>query len=188
MEIEPERVAEGEAVADDRTRFRRGGFELPLEGTESVRILRAMNVLRQYGPEAVADAHRRLLDQMEPDGLLIEGTCSPTGHRMVLNLLGPQRRPLVAFSIHPRHVPASPRELQAVLPKNHIHRMVPGEAIFELMEDWEQTWNSTAHHATFGPLCHWAAAGRELMQRRPDVLHRAAWLRRGWLFWRPGSP
>lgn len=189
VEIDPERVAAAKPAEDARTRFRRGGFELPLNAGETVRCIRAMNVLRQYGEDAVPDAHRALVAALLDGGLLAEGTSDPTGARMVVNLLRrradgpPEHR--VAFGANLRHPLESPRDLQPVLPKNLIHRVVPGEAVYGLMEGWDRAWRQTHAAATFGPRVHFAAAGRALMELRPDVERRPGLLREGWLVWRP---
>ena len=51
VEIDPERVAAAQPFADVRTMFRLGGFNLPLKPVETVRCIRAFNVLRQYEEE-----------------------------------------------------------------------------------------------------------------------------------------
>lgn len=184
FEIDAERVRVAQPHTDARTRFRRGGFDLPMAKDERVGLLRAMNVLRQYGPEAVAQAHADMRAKLVPGGVIVEGTSTPDGHHMVVNLLTRERPDEVLFCVNPRRVPDSPRDLQAILPKNHIHRMLPGEPVYELMEAWDRAWTTTQHTSVFGPLAHWAAAGRLLMER-PDVVRRPSLLRRGLLLWRP---
>ncbi|MEZ4321510.1 MAG: class I SAM-dependent methyltransferase [Myxococcota bacterium] len=190
VEIDPERVAAAAPFADERTRFRRGGFEVPLQSDESVRCIRAMNVLRQYPEDAVDDAYRTMLALLVPGGLLAEGTSNPSGSRMVVNLVhraepGSPSRRRVLFSANLRHALESPRELQPVLPKDLIHRVVPGEPIHDFMEAWERAWLQTHPAATFGSRVHFAAAGHALMAARGDVEHRPSLLRQGYLVWRP---
>jgi hypothetical protein len=184
FEIEPDRVARAQLHANARTRFRKGGFDLPLQGDEPAAVIRAMNVLRQYPPEAVPDAHAALLAKLRPGGLIVEGTSTPSGHHMVVNVLRHERPPEVLFCVNPRRLPTSPHALTAILPKNHIHRMVPGEPVFELMEAWERAWQTTQHTSVFGPLVHWSAAAT-LMMERPDVVRRPSLSRKGYLLWRP---
>ncbi|MEL6178129.1 MAG: class I SAM-dependent methyltransferase, partial [Myxococcota bacterium] len=75
VEIHPGRVAAAQAWSDGtRTRFVEGGFELGAVG-HRVRLLRAMNVLRQYRPEDVAKAHAQMGARLVEGGLLVEGTC-----------------------------------------------------------------------------------------------------------------
>ena len=88
VEIDQERVEAALPYADEITHFRLGGFNLPLNprtldegGTkgagqagESVRLIRAFNVLRQYEEKDFAPAYERLAQYVLPDGLMLEGT------------------------------------------------------------------------------------------------------------------
>lgn len=56
--------------------FVRGSFSLPMRG---VRLIRVMNVLRDGPPEAVAIAHTLLGGSLLDGGLVIEGSCAPSG-------------------------------------------------------------------------------------------------------------
>jgi hypothetical protein len=138
VEIDPERVAAALPYADDLTHFRRGGFNLPLtprpDGTpETVRAIRAFNVLRQYDEAAVAAAYAELAHGVLPGGLLVEGTSDPLGRHWVANVL---RRAADAPAWQPEALVFStnfrggwePALFQAVLPKNLIHRMTPRRA------------------------------------------------------------
>ncbi len=184
LELDPERVEAARDATDRLTRFRRGGFELPLLPDERPVLIRAMNVLRQYPPAVVEDVHRALLERLEPGGWLVEGTSTPSGRWMVVNLIRRGEPPLVLFSANPRVLPERPRALAAVLPKNHIHRVVPGQPVHGLFAAWERAWDRAASASSFGPLARWCEAGRRLMDR-PDVLARPGLLRRGFLLWRP---
>jgi len=90
VEIDPERVVAAQPYADELTQFRLGGFNLPLEGHERARLIRAFNVLRQYDQAQVIEAHETLGSYLLPGGLLVEGTSDPYGQVWVANLL---RRP-----------------------------------------------------------------------------------------------
>ena len=79
VEIDPQRVAAALPFADSRTFFRLGGFNLPLQPGETVRLIRAFNVLRQYEEHEVASAWEQMARGVLPGGLLIEGTSNPTG-------------------------------------------------------------------------------------------------------------
>lgn len=184
FEIDPVRVEAAAYANDAITRFARGGFDLPLLEGESVRLLRAMNVLRQYGEEVVAGVHAELLAALEPGGLLVEGTCSPSGHRMVVNLIDAHEH-RVLFGANLRHPVTDPWELTAILPKNLIHRVRPGEPVHALLLEWQRAWANTQHAATFGPVAHWCAAADALARIRSDVELRPALARRGFLIWRP---
>lgn len=183
LEIDPVRVEAAQYAVDERTRFRRGGFDLPLLPDESVRVLRAMNVLRQYPEDAGAAAFEAMRAAVRPGGLLVEGTSSPSGHRMAVNLVDAEHR--VLFAANLRHPVLDPWEFTAILPKNLIHRVLPGEPVHGLLTAWRQAWSATQPAATFGPLAHWNAAGRYLWEQRSDLERRRSWLRRGYLVWRP---
>ena len=51
-------------------------------------MIRAMNVLRQYPEASARPALAQLVQQLEPGGLLVEGTCHPFGQVLVVGLYG----------------------------------------------------------------------------------------------------
>jgi hypothetical protein len=51
-------------------------------------------------------------------------------------------------------------ELQAVLPKNLIHHVVPGEAIYDFFEAWKQSAAKTSALKTYGPRQWFIAAAK----------------------------
>lgn len=84
IEIDPERVAAALPYAQPgRLDFALGGFNVDavLNG-EQARIIRAYNVLRQYAESDVAAALASLTPALAHNGILIEGTSTPSG-RMV---------------------------------------------------------------------------------------------------------
>lgn len=187
VEIDPQRVETALPFCDDRTFFRLGGFNLPLESGESVRLIRAFNVLRQYEEDQVADAHRLMGSYLLPGGLLIEGTSDPFGRIWTANIL--RRTPdavdmeALVFSTNFRWG-FEPAIFQPVLPKNHIHRMVQGEPICEFMEAWKRAARQTIAARSLG-LRQWfaaSAAALALTGYRIDL--RKKFLRRGYLIWK----
>jgi hypothetical protein len=205
VEIDPERVAAAQPFADEQTHFRLGGFNLPLRvdpdgRPEQVRVIRAFNVLRQYQEAEVAEAYTLMARGVLPGGLLVEGTADPLGRVWVANVL---RR--TAASITSAGEPAShsgvwqaealvlstnfrtgfdPAAFQAVLPKNLIHRMAPGEPIYDFFQAWKQATLETAAFRGWGAR-QWfvASAGRLAASGYRIDLH-GRWLRRGFLVWR----
>src|SRR5690349_15548425 len=71
VELEPHRVAAAQEYADALTDFRQGGFSLPLRPGETVRLIRAMNLLRGYRPEDVPGIHHTLGQALLEGGLLV---------------------------------------------------------------------------------------------------------------------
>ncbi len=196
VEIDPERVTRALPHADDHTMFRLGGFNLPL-GTwadgepETVRLVRAFNVLRQYDEAAVRAAFDRLCEALLPGGLLIEGTSDPFGRIWTANLVrrGPAADPTawrveaLVFSTG-FQLEFDPADFRAILPKNLIHRAGADSAIARFVTDWQRAADETRGLSVWGPRQHFAGAATRLAALGYDLdLHRA-WLRRGWLIWR----
>jgi hypothetical protein len=71
VEIDPQRVADAQPFATSGLEFRLGGFNLPLKAGETVSVIRAFNVLRQYDEAAVAAALATLSQPLVSDGLII---------------------------------------------------------------------------------------------------------------------
>ena len=166
VERDPARVTAAEPMAQEGLCFRLGNFQLPLEPGEGVRLVRAMNVLRQYEEADAVQAHTQIIAQMEPGGLLAEGTCDPTGRTLVVSLL---------------------RRYQGVLPKHLIHRVVKGHPIYDFFEAWERSATMSRGHAQFGNRQHFVAAAEDLATRVSGLVIRRPWLRNGWLLW-TGAP
>lgn len=153
VEIDPARVAEAEPFSQPGLSFRFGGFNLPLRAGEQVSFIRAFNVLRQYNEAEVAVALDNLNRSLVEGGLLIEGTCNPTGRLLTFNLYRKQAGQLsrIAFVLAPRLSALTPdfapREFQAVLPKNFIHHAEPGGAIDRFFGAWHNAWQYARRQA-----------------------------------------
>ena len=91
VELDPERVAAAARYARPGLSFLRGGFNVALPAP--ARLIRAMNVLRQYDAEAVPHAWAQMASSLRLGGLLVEGTCSPTGNILAVN----QQMPRIFF-------------------------------------------------------------------------------------------
>lgn len=189
VEIDPERVTRALPYADAHTFFRLGGFNLPLEPGERVRAMRAFNVLRQYEEAEVAPAWERMAQYVLPGGLLVEGTSNPTGGIWAANLLrrldGPaaawRREALVFFTNF--SLGFDPLEFQTILPKNYIHRVVPGEPIHDFFAAWKAAAAAASSMQTWG-LRQWYIATAEGLARRGYRINlRRKWLSRGWMIW-----
>ena len=79
LEIDPERVRIASASARPGVSFALGGFEVPTPDDRRPVVIRALNVLRQYEETEVPEAWARMLARLQPDGVLVEGTCSELG-------------------------------------------------------------------------------------------------------------
>lgn len=191
VEIDPDRVAEAQAYTEPGLEFRLGGFNLPLAAGERAAVVRAFNVLRQYDEAAVAQALTALEAGLAPGGLLIEGTCDPTGRLMTFNLY--QRQPAGLARLGLVLAPSlradfQPRQLQAVLPKNYIHHAEPGGRIDQFFAAWQACWQSARAQGR-DPRLVFLAAARQLAGRHAyPVDPRPALQRRGFLWLGPDWP
>lgn len=188
VEIDPERVERALPYADEQTLFRLGGFNVPLLPGESARILRAYNVLRQYEEDQVQESLIQLGECMLPGGLILEGTSDPFGRVSVTNLLRKQADggllvEGLVFSTNFRWG-FEPSIFQPVLPKNFIHRMLPGENIYEFMEAWKQASRLSMAVKTFGLRQWFAASAEALASLGYNIDLRKRFVEHGYLIWK----
>lgn len=187
VEIDKQRVEAALPFADEKTFFRWGGFNLPLQAGETVRLVRAFNVLRQYDEKDFAPAYELLAERVLPGGLMIEGTSNPFGSIWAANLA---RRTATAswemealvFSTN-FHLGFDASEFQTILPKNYIHRMTPGEIIYDFMQAWKRSAAETSAVKTYGVKQWFAVSAERLAEKGFKVETRKKWTNRGWLIW-----
>lgn len=193
VEIDPERVKTGLPFEDEQTFFRLGGFNLPLREGEQARLIRAFNVLRQYDEAEWAAPIEQLGRQLIPGGMLLEGTSNPFGSVWTANII--RRSSVPPFSVYREgylfstnfHMGFEPNIFQPVLTKNYIHRMVPGETIYEFMETWKTACRNQAPMRSFGLRALFCAAAKELRNAGYKIDLRPQLLRRGYLLWKTGK-
>ena len=154
LEIDPERVAAAQPATCDGLSFRRGGFELA--GLRPL-VVRALNVLRQYEPDAAAAAWQTLTAGLAQGGVLIEGTCDEIGRRaawVTLDAGGPRTLTLAA------HLQTldRPGDLAERLPKALIHHNVEGQPVYALLRGLDEAWDRAAAYAPFGNRQRWVVA------------------------------
>jgi hypothetical protein len=187
VEIEKDRVEAARPYADEKTFFRLGGFNLPLIEGEHVRLIRAFNVLRQYEEKDFAPAYERLAQYVLPGGLMIEGTSNPYGSIWCANLVrkaetGDWRFEALVFNTNFR--PGFDiTDFQAVLPKNLIHHIVPGEPIYDFFKAWKQSAAETSAMKTYGLRQWFMGSAESLAQKGYKINLQKKFLSRGWLIW-----
>lgn len=155
IEIDPTRVAAAEPLVRPGLSFRQGGFELPLDGRAPV-VVRAFNVLRQYGEDEYAAYWDEVRRRLAPGGLLIDGTCDEIGRRSAwaaVEATGP-----VSLSISLRFGAFGlPSDVAERLPKALIHRNVEGERVHGYLRALDRAWLDAAALASFGHRQRWEA-------------------------------
>ncbi len=153
LEIDPERVAAGQAAGDGSAEFRRGGFELA--GLRPA-LVRAFNVLRQYPEDAVAEAWHTMRDRLAPGGVIVDGTCDELGRLSTWVLLDAHGPVSLTLACDPRHLDR-PSDLAERLPKALIHHNVAGQPVHGLLVAADRAWAEAAGQSVFGPRARWRA-------------------------------
>nr|WP_232851366.1 class I SAM-dependent methyltransferase [Nocardia acididurans] len=163
LEIDPARVVPGQ----DGVEFARGGFELA--GLRPI-LVRAFNVLRQYPESAVPEAWSTILSGLQPDGLLVDGTCDELGRRVAYVILDRSGPLSLTLAWDPFTVD-QPSDIAERLPKALIHRNIPGEPIHTLLTAADRAWSHAAPLAPYGPRVRWRAASDLLRQQGFPLRH-----------------
>lgn len=190
VEIDPRRVAEAEAYTEPGLEFRVGGFNLPLKPGERVSVIRAFNVLRQYDESAVGEALAIMAATLTDGGLIIEGTSDPLGRLLTFNLYQKTKAlHRIRFVLAPSlRANFTPRQFQAVLPKNFIHHAEPGGAIDEFFAAWHAVWQAARAHGANPRAVFYEAALRLSDRYGYELDRRPALLKRGFLCLGAGWP
>ncbi|GAA1622471.1 hypothetical protein GCM10009733_018870 [Nonomuraea maheshkhaliensis] len=177
IEIDPARVAVAKPYEREGLSFRLGGFELPVPRPPT--LVRAFNVLRQYGEEDAWRYWDVLTGRLAPGGVLVEGTSSENGRRAVwagLTAGGPRT---ITFSAR-LDAFERPSDLADRLPKTLIHRNVPGERIHAFLSDFDRAWAVSAPYGAHGRRQRWLATIQALsgswpVPMRPPLGGVARW-------------
>jgi hypothetical protein len=176
VEIDPARVAAARPHEGEGLTFVRGGFEVPVPGRPA--LIRAANVLRQYGEDEVAGVWDLLRARLAPDGLLVEGTCDEIGRRHVWVAIGPEGPRTVTFATRLGSLDR-PSDLAERLPKALIHRNVPGEPVHSFLTAFDRAWASAAPLSALGARQRWIRAVRDLREAGWPVTDGPARWRQG---------
>lgn len=164
IEIDRERVQRGLAHESTSLKFLQGGFETPLpENKTSAQVIRALNVLRQYGEDEVSAAWKLMQARLSADGYLIEGTCDELG-RIASWVTLNKTEPVwftVSLKLETLELPSKVAER---LPKALIHQNVPGTKIHAFLRALDLAWQSNAALATFSASQRWQATCEQMRQ------------------------
>jgi hypothetical protein len=143
-------------------------------------------VLRQYEEAEFAPAYERLAQYVLPGGLMIEGTSDPFGRIWVANVVRKLEKrwnfEALVFSTNFRSG-FDPAQFQAILPKNHIHHVVPGEVIYDFIEAWKQSMSETVYAKAWGARQWFIAAAECLAAKEYRINLKRKMLNTGWLIW-----
>ncbi|WP_375767017.1 methylase [Archangium gephyra] len=188
VELEASRVESAQAHADALTSFRQGGFELPLRPGESVRLIRAMNLLRGYRPEDVPGIHEQLGGTLLEGGLLVEGSTDTPGAVLVTHLLrrvpeGLAREALLFHTDFSRGF--APVLFRDWMPRDFRRRVKPGEPIHAFFADWTAAWQEAREAGHTEPPEAFRHSVLRLASRVEGLVTDAWLLGHGYLLWKP---
>ena len=118
---------------------------------------------------------------------MIEGTSNLFGSIWCANLVrkeetGDWRLEALVLSTN-FHLGFDITDFQAVLPKNLIHHVVPGEPIYDFFETWKQSAAETSAIKTFGLKQWFMHSAEALAQKGFRINLQKKFLSRGWLIW-----
>lgn len=189
-ELDPRRVRHARRLAAGRFRVLERGFDPGLP-SESVGVIRMMNVLREYDPERIDDYCASLWPCAAAEALLLEGSSDKHGtifgaHVMVR---GPesgewQRRGLLFGTDFERGF--APIMFRDWLPQDLRRTVLPGTELHQLFEQWTAHWQRVRQDTAVLSE-QFAASVTRLTAERDDVVDDV-WLReRGYLLWQPRS-
>lgn len=164
IEIDPERVSKAKPFETGHLKFELGGFEIPQPNSinQPISIIRAMNVLRQYDEIQVSASWQLMQERLEPNGLIVEGTCDEIGRLaswITLDAHRPQSLTL-SFRLTGLELPSTVAER---LPKALIHKNIPGYAIHEFLLQLDKQWQKNSALSVFSPAQRFAASCQSLI-------------------------
>lgn len=141
IDVDPERVETARSHAEPGVRFEVGG----MGHGGPARVVRAMNLLRQYRPEQVPAAHAALGEALEDGGLLLEGSTDKEGHVLCAHLLGKEpggglvSEGLLLWTDFARGF--APILFRDWLPRDLRKRVVPGTGVHATFQEWMEIWS-----------------------------------------------
>lgn len=167
IEIDPERIERAKPHQTKDLLFQLGGFEVPTPQElkrSDVTIIRAMNVLRQYDESEVQAAWSLMQSRLEPEGLIIEGTCDEIGRLATWITLDKDKPLTLTLSFRLLGL-QNPSKVAERLPKALIHHNVEGEPINKFLKDLDAAWANNAGLSVFSPVQRFTACAKELLEK-----------------------
>jgi hypothetical protein len=188
VELDPDRLRHAKRLGGAQIEFRLGGFELPLGAHEPARLVRAMNVLREYDEARALLAHQQLTAALVPGGLLVEGTSSRAGGVACAHFIrkregGTEREALALVTDFTQGF--SPWLFRDRLPRDLRRRSRGGAVLHAFFASWDAAFRAARSTSLREPSALFALAALELARRTPGIDLDPQLIERGVLLWRP---
>jgi hypothetical protein len=188
VEIDGHRLRHARRLGGEQVEFRQGSFELPLAAGERARLVRAMNVLREYREPEAERARLQLAEALVPGGLLVEGTSSPSGGVLCAHWLRKRETGLVReallFSCDFSQGFA-PLLFRDRLPRDLRRACSQGTAIHAFFDAWMAAFAAVRSTGVREPSAVFALSALALSNQMTGIVCDAALIERGTLLWRP---
>ena len=190
VEMDPARVQAARALTNGSVQVRQGGFDIPFRKYERARLVRAMNVLRQYREHEAAEAHARMAARIVQGGLLVEGTSSKDGSMLAAHLLrqtsdGLKREGLLFSTTFTRGF--APIQMRDYLPRDLRRRVIVGEPIAAFFDAWMRAWEQAREHGSRAVRAAFADSCRRLATDTEGIHTARELIEDGYLLWTPPS-
>jgi hypothetical protein len=190
VEIDPRRAAHAAEVAGERFEVVHGGFDAARRLERPVRLVRAMNVLREYPPGDARRLYSLMGRALATGGVLLAGSCDRDGARLGAHLMrrvegdpSPRREALLWYTDFSRGF--APWMMRDWLPRDLRRAVSPSTDIYDFFADWHEAWEIARDRGAQRPRRAFADAWRGLAARRPGVVCDDWLLERGYALWRP---
>jgi hypothetical protein len=188
VEVDAGRASAAARHEDALTHFRHGGFDWASTARQPARLVRAMNILRQYRAEDVGAAHAELGQALLPGGLVVEGSTDVHGGITVAHLLRrtPEALTREALLFHTDfHQGFAPLLFRDWLPRDLRRRVQPEEPIHAFFAAWTEAWQQAREHGAWEPRAAFQESVRRLAGFTGGVSTDTWLLERGYLRWQP---
>jgi hypothetical protein len=189
VELDSHRLRHARRFEAPGIEFREGGFELPLTAAERPRVVRALNVLREYSEAEARTAHASMGRLLLPGGLLLEGTSSASGGVSVVHLLrrsegGELVREGLLFSTDFSQGFA-PFLFRDRLPRDLRKRCERGSAIHAFLTQWTEAFHAARSTGVCEPETLFALSAQLVSMRLAGIACEARLWSLGALLWQP---
>lgn len=188
VEVDSHRLRHARRFEAEGIEFRHGSFELPLAAAERPRIVRALNVLRDYSEDEARAAHAKLGAALLPGGLLLEGTSSASGGVSTVHWLRKSeavltREGLIFLTDFSQGF--APFMFRDRLPRDLRRRCERGSEIHVFLTAWTDAFQTARSTGLREPAAIFALSAQILATRVSGIAYEAPLLSLGALLWQP---